>query len=39
MRMRVRSMIRTTILANAYEDEDEVLDYDDDDDYRGRCGC
>ena len=30
--------MRTTIFADAYEDEDEVLD-EDDDDYRWRCGC
>ena len=30
----MRSITRMTILAEAYEDEDEVLD-DDDDDYRG----
>ena len=39
MWMRMRSIMRTTILADAYEDEDEVLDDDDDDDYRWRCGC
>ena len=41
MWMRMRSIKRTTILADAYEDEDEVLDDDDDDDddYRWRCGC
>ena len=33
MWMRMRSMMRTTILADAYEDEDEVLD-DVDYDYR-----
>ena len=40
MWMRMRSMMKTTILADAYQDEDEVLDDDDDDDdYRWRCGC
>ena len=39
MWMRMRSIMRTTILADAYEDEDEVLDDVDDDDYRWRCGC
>ena len=34
MWMRMRSIMRTTILADAHEDEGEVLDDDDDDDYR-----